>query len=286
MSVENGMLQGKTAIVTGAAGGIGRVVVKGLLEAGASVGALDVDDAALANLQSEARKYHSTGLRIAHTDIADYAQCDRAIRKVIDQFGGLDILINNGAVGMGVIRDDHFSNLVRIEEITPEVWQRVIAVNLSGAWNMTRAAIGNLLAQKWGRIINVTTSFFTMVRGRFHPYGPSKAGLEAMSCGHAQEFEGSGVTVNVVVPGGPADTPFVPDDIGVDRNDLIPPSVMVPPILWLCSEDARGINGNRYVAAHWDTSMPPAEAEKACRAPAAWPQLAQSPVWPGGKPKQ
>ena len=54
----------------------------------------------------------------------------------------------------------------------------------------------------------------------------------------------------------------------------------------LCSDAARQITGNRYVAAQWDTSLPPAEAEKACRAPAAWPQLGQSPVWPGGKPSR
>ena len=149
---------------------------------------------------------------------------------------------------------------------------------------MTRASVDHMLAQHWGRIINVTTSFFTMVRGSFHPYGPSKAGLEAMAYGHAQEFEGSGITVNVVVPGGPTDTPFVPDDIGVARNELIPPSVMLLPILWLCSDDAGTITGNRYVGAQWDSTIAPDQAERKCRAPAAWPQLAQNPVWPGGKP--
>ena len=85
-----------------------------------------------------------------------------------------------------------------------------------------------------------------MLRGGFQPYGPCKAGVEAMSAPHAKEFEGSGVTVNVVVPGGPADTPMVPAQSGFERKDLIPPEVMAPPI--------------------------------------AWEELAQSPVWPGGKP--
>jgi hypothetical protein len=60
--------------------------------------------------------------------------------------------------------------------------------------------------------------------------------------------------------------------------------VMAPPIVWLCSEAADGITGNRYVAAAWDLSKPPEQAERQCRAPIAWPDLAQSPVWPGGKP--
>lgn len=281
------LLEGKTAIVTGAAGGIGRVVVDGLLQAGANAVATDVNDAALDDLQKEMREKRPSGkLACQHVDVADYAACAQSIQGTIERFGGLHILINNAALGMGVIREDHFSRMVGIKEIQPEIWQRFVAVNFSGAWNMTRAAIGHLLDQHWGRIVNVTTSFFTMLRGGFHPYGPSKAGLESMSLGHSREFEGTGVTVNVVVPGGPADTVMVPDDIGVARGELIAPSVMVAPIVWLCSDTAQAITGNRYVAAQWDTSLPPAEAEKACRAPAAWPQLAQSPVWPGGKPSR
>jgi NAD(P)-dependent dehydrogenase (short-subunit alcohol dehydrogenase family) len=281
------LLKGKTAIVTGAAGGIGRVLVDGLVRAGAKVAATDVNEAALSELERDLRgKYRSLHLACEHVDVADYAACEQSVQSTIERFGGLQLLINNAALGMGIIREDHFSRLVGIQEIKPELWQRFIAVNFSGAWNMTRAAIGHLLEQKWGRIINVSTSFFTMLRGGFHPYGPSKAGLESMSLGHAQEFEGSGVTVNVVVPGGPTDTAMVPNNIGVARSELIAPSVMVPPIVWLCSDAAQDINGNRYVAAQWDTSLPPREAEKACRAPAAWPQLGQSPVWPGGKPSR
>jgi NAD(P)-dependent dehydrogenase (short-subunit alcohol dehydrogenase family) len=130
----------------------------------------------------------------------------------------------------------------------------------------------------------VTTSFFTMLRGGFHPYGPCKAGLEAMAAGHAKEFEGSGVTVNVVVPGGPADTPMVPAESGMERGQLIAPDVMAPPIVWLCTPAADNVTGNRYVAAKWDATLPPEQAEQMSRAPIAWPELALSPVWPGGKP--
>ena len=105
-----------------------------------------------------------------------------------------------------------------------------------------------------------------------------------MAAGHADEFEGTGVTVNVVVPGGPADTPMVPKESGFDRKDLIPPTVMAPPIVWLCSDAADGITGNRYVAMHWDATRPATEAERKARAPIAWRELAQNPVWPGGKP--
>jgi NAD(P)-dependent dehydrogenase (short-subunit alcohol dehydrogenase family) len=278
-----GTLDGRVAIVTGAAGGFGRVLVHAFLAEGAKVAALDVDEHGLAALGG-AHRDHASRLLLRAVDIADYAACERAIAATNAALGGLHILVNNGAMGMGAIRADHMAKLVGIEEIAPAMWQRFVAVNLSGAWNMTRAAIAELRAQRWGRIVNVTTSFFTMLRGGFHPYGPCKAGLEAMSAGHAQEFAGTGVTVNVVVPGGPSDTPMVPEASGFKRADLIPPGVMAPPIVWLCSEAAAGITGNRYVAAQWDTAKPAEQAERECRAPIAWPDLAQSPVWPGGKP--
>ena len=266
-------LSGKVAIVTGAAGGFGQVLVRALRDAGAGVAALDIKD-----IRRE------EGVLPITADIGDYAACAAAVEKTVNELGGLHILINNGALGLQIIRTDHMTRLVDIEEISPAMWQRFMAVNLSGAWNMTRASIGRLRAQRWGRVINVTTSFFTMLRGGFQPYGPAKAALEAMSAAHAQEFRGSGVTVNVVVPGGPADTPMVPAESGIKRSELIRPEVMAPPVVWLSSDAAAEITGNRYVAAHWDTAIAPAEAERKCRAPAAWPQLAQDPVWPGGKP--
>jgi NAD(P)-dependent dehydrogenase (short-subunit alcohol dehydrogenase family) len=282
--MSTGKLSGRVAIVTGAAGGFGRVLVHALLAEGAKVSAVDVSESGLMAL---ARAVPATGeerLLAKVTDISDHAACEAAVEDTIDRLGGLHILINNGALGMREIRDDHMVNLIAIQEITPQMWQRFVAVNFTGAWNMTRAAIGNLLNQRWGRIINVTTSFFTMLRGGFHPYGPCKAGLEAMTSGHAKEFANTGVTVNIVVPGGPADTPMVTDASGFDRKDLIPPAVMAPPIVWLCTAAADGISGNRYVAARWDPAEPPDQAEKKCRAPIGWPDLAQSPVWPGGKP--
>ena len=280
-------LEGKVAIVTGAAGGFGRELVRGLLGAGAKVAALDVDGKRLDELAGMHEESVGTGrLVITRTDISRYEECEAAVAEIRASLGGLHILVNNGALGMGIIRVDHMTELVGIHEITPEVWDRFVTVNLSGAWYMTRAAIDGLLAQRWGRIVNVTTSFFTMLRGRFHPYGPAKAGLEAMSAGHASEFEGRGVTVNVVVPGGPSDTPMVPMEAGFDRSTMIPPSAMVPPVLWLCSEAGGAHTGDRYVAANWDAGADPDAAAEGCRAPIGWPDLARNPVWPGGRPDE
>lgn len=284
-SPAGGLVEGRIAIVTGAAGGIGQELARGLLGEGARVAALDVDEQRLGTLVNtctdETRADRILGIP---TDISRYEECEAAVGRVRAHFGDLHILINNGAVGMGLIRADHMTRLVGIDEITPEMWDRVTATNYSGAWYMTRASVGGMLAAEWGRIVNVTTSFFTMLRGRFHPYGPAKAGLEAMSAGHAEEFVAGGVTVNVVVPGGPTDTPLVPAESGFDRSALIPPSAMVAPMVWICSDAAGDATGHRYVAAEWDESLDPAEAAAGCRAPIAWPGLAQNPVWPGGRP--
>jgi NAD(P)-dependent dehydrogenase (short-subunit alcohol dehydrogenase family) len=222
-------------------------------------------------------------LATQHLDTSDAKACAVAVENMRQQFGTIDILINNAALGMGEIRDDHMTNLVSIEELTPAVWDKFIAVNLSGAWYLTWAAVPHMKRAGWGRIITVTTSMFTMLRGQFHPYGPAKAALEAMSSGHAKEFAEDGVTVNIVVPGGPADTPMVPEVSGFARADLVAPAKMVAPILWLCSSEADRVTGMRYVAANWDDSQPVAVARAGSEAPIAWPALAEAPVWPGSK---
>ncbi len=283
--LEGDQLAGRIAAITGAAGGFGRELVFALLREGAAVTALDIDERRLQTLSDECSE-RGLAARLAtfRMDISRYEDCAEAISRTRARFGGPDILINNGAVGMGVIRRDHMARLIDIQEISPEMWDRFTATNYSGAWYMTRAAIDGMLAAGWGRIVNVTTSFFTMLRSRFHPYGPAKAGLEAMSAGHAEEFAGTGITVNVVVPGGPADTPMVPEESGFDRQTLIAPSAMVPPIVWLCAQAGSDATGHRYIAADWDSSIEPDAAAAACRAPIAWPDLARNPVWPGGSP--
>lgn len=280
-------LQGRTALVTGAAGGIGCAVTSALLAAGANVMATDVNDGGLDTLRA---KLSTPGvddrLDTRHVDIAQSRACADAVHDTHQRFGSFDILINNAALGMGIIRDDHMTNLVCIEELSAPIWDQFVAVNFSGAWYLTHAAVPLMKQAGWGRIITVTTSMFTMLRGQFHPYGPAKAGLEAMAAGHAKEFQDYGITVNVVVPGGPADTAMVPEVSGLKRNELIPPSKMAPPIVWLCSSHADGVTGHRYVAAKWDDNQEVSAARANSEAPIAWPSLAQAPVWPGGKPAE
>ena len=282
MSID---LSERVIVVTGAAGGIGSAVVRALLSDGASVVAADVSQTSLSVLVQDLETVgRSERLLDVEADVSDSEACARLIEETVARFGRIDGLVNNAALGMGLVRMDHMSNLVGIEELDPHIWDRFLRVNLSGAWYMTRYAIPHMKARGFDRIINVSTSFFTMLRAGFHPYGPAKAGMEAMSAAHAAEFAGTGVTVNVVVPGGPTDTPMVPDQAPYKREDLIPPAKMADPIAWICGEAGDDVTGQRFVAANWDDALPSAEAARNCGAPAAWPELANNPVWPGGKP--
>ena len=282
-------LDGRVAVLTGAAGGIGRVLALAPLDAGARVALMDIDGDGLNAFTNDALAGVAAERWLAIVaDVSDAAACEDAVARAADTFGQVDILINNAALGMGVVRADHMTAPVGLDEVTPDIWRRFVDVNFGGVYAMTRAAVP-LMRQGGqergaGRVITVTTSFFTMLRRGFFPYGAIKAGVEAASAGWAKEFADAGITVNIVVPGGPADTAMVPVESGYDRAALIPPQAMAPPTIWLASDAAAAVTGMRYVAAQWDPALPDAEAAARCGAPIGWPELAQDPVWPGGRP--
>jgi len=274
-------LTGRVVLVTGAAGGIGQALCRAFAAAGMRVGVCDVNSAGMARLAAEIGDDHAFAVE---GDVADPASCQRAVAAVTSRFGALHALVNNAGLGMGIIRQDHMTKPVTLEEISVETWHRFLDTNLSGAFHMVKAAMPHFRAARSGRIVNVTTSMFTMLRQGFYPYGVAKAGLEAWTASLAGELDGSGITVNVVVPGGPTDTPMVPAESGYDRAALIKPAQMAPPMLYLFSDRAAGVTGRRFVAAHWDASLPEDQAAFEAGAPAGWPDLARSPVWPGGRP--
>jgi 3-oxoacyl-[acyl-carrier protein] reductase len=135
---------------------------------------------------------------------------------------------------------------------------------------MTKLVAPDMVVRGWGRIVNVTTSLTTMLKAGLSPYGPSKAAIEAASSIWSKELAGTGVTVNVLVPGGPADTRMIPPEDMADRDKLVRPEAMVPPLLWLVSTDADAVTGRRYQAKLWTPDIPAREAEKAAGANAAW----------------
>ena len=112
------------------------------------------------------------------------------------------------------------------------------------------------------------------------PYGPSKAGHEALVATLAQELEGTSVTANVLVPGGATNTNLIAPDAPYDRAALIQPEVMQAPAVWLASEASHACNGRRLIAYHWDERLPLDERLAKASAPAAWPQLGRQAMSP------
>jgi 3-oxoacyl-[acyl-carrier protein] reductase len=156
--------------------------------------------------------------------------------------------------------------------IAPDAWIKTLSVNTFGPFFMARAAVPHMKRQGWGRVVGVTTSLDTMIRGA--PYGPSKAGHEALVATMAGELDGTGVTANVLIPGGAASTNMIPEDRRY--SGLINPAVMERPIVWFASEASKDFNGRRVVAQDWDESLPIEQRLEKCSAPAAWPQLGRS----------
>ena len=280
--MADGVLDGKTIIVTGAGSpiGMGREMSISLASAGANVVMMDIDGATLEASASDAREASSDEQILSVVaDVTSYADAQRVVQSALDRFGGLHVLVNNAGTNQ---RNVGMSNTLMEPwwEVSPEAWARVIAVNFSGPFHMARAAVGHMLEQGWGRIIGVTTSLDTMIRINMSPYGPSKAGHEALVATMATELEGTGVTANVLVPGGPVNTNLLPPDSPFDRAKLIQPDVMRVPVVWLASDAADGVNGRRFIAYDWDETLPIEERLEKAGAPAAWPQIPSKAIYP------
>ena len=271
----------QVAIVTGAGSGIGRAIALGLIGAGVEVAAVDREQAWLDTLAAAAAEQRGGGS--LQTITADLTQPDsfaRIVADVLGRFGKIDVLVNNAGVGQGAIRADQRSNPIRFWQIAPEQWSRFVAVNATAPLMMARAVAPHMIERKRGRIIGVTTSLGTMIRGGYALYGASKAAAEAAHAVMAADLAGTGVTVNVLVPGGMTDTRIMTEAEVAARDKLIRPEVMVPPLLWLISDAARDVTARRFLAVHWDGSLPPADAAEKCGAPIAWTSLGVMPIEP------
>jgi NAD(P)-dependent dehydrogenase (short-subunit alcohol dehydrogenase family) len=273
--------QQRVALVTGAAGGIGRALVHGLLGQGLSVAAVDRTAEGLAELATEAeQRQQGMNLLTIEADLARDESIDEIVSKARARFGTIDILVNNAGVGQATIRVDNRERPIKFWEVTPEQWKLFVAVHTNAPMALSRTLAHDMMRQKWGRIINVTTSLGTMIRDGAPTYGPSKAALEAFSAIMAKDLAGTGVTVNVLVPGGMTNTGMIPAEAGYDRAELIQPEVMAPPLNWLVSDAAAAVSGRRFLAVHWDASLPPEEAAAKAGAPVAWTNIATMPIEP------
>jgi len=258
-------LDGRVAIVTGAAAGLGRAMAQAMVRAGANVVFADINAGATGGAVAEVAFREGCGKAIGMPcDITRKDDCERTVAETLRLFGGLHILVNNAGKGPAHLEAAPGTKSLRFWESDADVWRQIIETNVVGTYFMARAAAPALIASGWGRIVNVTTSLSTMQRRENSPYGVSKTAIEAETLIWAQDMAGSGVTVNSLIPGGAVNTDFV-SDLGKQQaretgRTLLEPEVMIAPMLWLASTLSDGVNGQRYVGKDWDPAAPIEEA--------------------------
>lgn len=185
-------LDGKLALVTGGARGLGRADCLALAEAGARVVVADINETGAENTAEQARALGRDALAVK-VDVRDRAQVAAMIQRIKQEMGSApDILVNNAAT---------LDNTAQVQAMKDELWDRDIAVNLTGAYNVTKALWPELMAKKWGRVVSMASVAGTMGGFGQASYASTKAGLIGFTRTLALEGARYGITANAIVPG-------------------------------------------------------------------------------------
>jgi len=183
-------LEGKKAVVTGAGRGIGRSIALALARNGADVAVLDMDEAGAGETAGIIEQTGRKSLALA-VDVSRLSEVEEAINKILDLWGSIDIVVNNA----GITRDNL---LVRMKE---DEWDSVIAVNLKGSFNLSKAVARSMMKQRSGCIVNIASIIGMMGNAGQANYAASKGGLIALTKSLAKEMAPRGIRVNAIAPG-------------------------------------------------------------------------------------
>ncbi|MGB3317001.1 MAG: 3-oxoacyl-ACP reductase FabG [Albidovulum sp.] len=230
-------LTGKTALVTGASGGIGGAVARALHGAGATVALSGTREAPLQELAAElGERAH-----VLPCNLSDAEAVEALPKQAIAAMGGLDILVNNA----GITRDNLFMRM------SDDDWQSVIDVNLTSSFRLCRGVMRPMMKARWGRIVNITSIVGTTGNPGQGNYCAAKAGLTGMSKALAQEVASRGITVNCVAPGFIATA--MTDKLNDEQKDRIStnipagrmgtPEEIAAAVLFLASAEAGYVTG-------------------------------------------
>jgi NAD(P)-dependent dehydrogenase (short-subunit alcohol dehydrogenase family) len=186
-----GRVEDRVCIVTGAAQGIGATYAKSLAAEGAKLVVSDIDDATATADAIEAAGGEALALR---NDVSDWSSCEEMVAKTVERFGRVDVLVNNAAI---------FGKLDRasIEEIAPELFDRVLRVNVGGTFLCTRAVVPAMKARGYGKIVNISTSRIFAGLPFYVHYDASKGAVFGMTRAMAKELGEHGIRVNAIAPG-------------------------------------------------------------------------------------
>jgi NAD(P)-dependent dehydrogenase (short-subunit alcohol dehydrogenase family) len=244
----------RKVLVTGGTSGLGLAMATALAQTGAAVALTGRSGARAAEVAAQLP--NAIGLEL---DVRAEASVTRAVEQAWSQLGGIDMLVNNAGIGMRTVNPKFMTQPQGFWEVPPEAFRAVIETNLTGYFLVAREVTPRMLAAGAGRIVNISVNESTMHRAGFIPYGPSRAGSEALSRVMAADLRGSGVTVNVLLPGGATITGMLPPQAVTAGPPFLEPEVMGPPIVWLASPQAAAVHDERIIATeftHWLSTRP------------------------------
>ncbi len=247
---------GRVALVTGASSGLGRVMALALAQAGHRVVLSAGDGSGL----EDTRKACVAPDRVAilPADLSRESEIPTLARGAEAAFGQIDVLVNNA----GIAGNPRHGPL----EVEPLEMRRVFEINTFAPIRLAQLLVPAMVRRGWGRVVFISTSLDTMLR--FVPYGPSKAAGEAFIAALSTALQSTGVTANVLVPGGMTATRMT--ERAGDPSTMLPPQIMAPPIVWLASDASDGVTGRRFIAAKWNSALSAAQAAQAAGSPVAW----------------
>ena len=235
------LLEGKTAIVTGASGGIGKAVAIALAKEGAAVAVHFHGNEEKALLVKKEIEEAGGKAEIFRANVADFEECNALVKAVAKTFGSIDILVNNA----GITKD---GLMLRMKE---NDFDAVIDVNLKGTWNCMKHATKLMMKQKYGRIVSMSSVVGVMGNAGQVNYAASKSGIIGMTMSLAREVGSRGITVNAVAPGfiQTAMTDVLSDDIKEQMKSQIPLGAfgsvqdIANAVVFLASDEAKYITG-------------------------------------------
>lgn len=258
-------LEGRVVLMTGADRGLGRAMSLGLAEKGARVVLASPVIDALKKVAAEIEEIAGPGRALAvKTDITDLASCKNCLNAAIGEFGVLHALVNNARRLRRDADKPEQAGHPFFWETDPQLYRETVEVNVTGTFFMTRTVTPYFLEQRYGKIINLSTSVRNFYSRRQSPYGVTKAAIDSSTYIWARDLKDKGVTVNALLPGGACDNGDANRD-SVPGRELLPIDVMNPVLIWLCSTRSDGVTGWRYNGSLWNPALDPDAAAAGCR---------------------
>jgi NAD(P)-dependent dehydrogenase (short-subunit alcohol dehydrogenase family) len=248
---------GVRVLLSGGTSGLGFAMAAALVDGGAHVvlTGRDAERAEAAAARLDGRTGRAMGIAI---DVRDEQSVADGVVEARAALGAIDVLVNNAGIGMRTVNPDFLTDPRPFWTVDADGFRDLFATNVTGYFLLARAVAPLMVRAGTGKIVNVSVSESTTRRAGVTPYGPSRAATDSLSHVMAADLDGTGVTVNLVAPGGPTATGMVPDEVDDDiRGRLLDPSIMGPPIRWLASTDSDGFTDCRVIATDFAAGVRP-----------------------------